>query len=58
MLHLDPQTLDAAQNDTVPVPGLGSQADRREAIEQTPEGDTGFQERQRRAEAVVYAAPE
>lgn len=32
LLDVDPQALDAAKHDTVPVPGLGRDADRREAI--------------------------
>lgn len=55
--ELDPQAVYAAKNDSVPVAGLVHQADRREAIEQTPKCDARLQERQRRAEAVVDAAP-
>ena len=43
---------------TVPVPRLGRQADREETVEQTPEGDVRFQNRQLRVEAVVNATPE
>ena len=56
--HLDPQALDAAQHDTVPVAGLGRESDRGEALEQPAKGNTGLQHRQRGAQAVVNAAPE